>query len=140
MNSHHRILQQRIQSIAIGNGGDRSIHREHFERTHHERVQDEEESLRRHQDGDNVGHHVPKLAPVGENGDARITRQQPTPQQERAFLSSPPRRELVSQRHRPVAVLGHVGVAEIARHHGVDEDARRHCDQEPNGVDRTLGA
>ena len=36
-----------------------------------------------------------KLPPIGEDGDGRVSGEQPAPQQQRAFLSTPPGRELV---------------------------------------------
>ena len=113
---------------------------QNLERAEHERDQDQEECLGGHQHRRDPRHHVAEFAPVHENHYGRIGRQQPGPQQQRAFLPAPPRRELVDRRHGCVGVRRHVAQAEIAREQRVDQDARSDGQQDPDGVDRALSA
>ena len=66
------------------------------------------------EDGDHVRHHVAMLAAIGEDDDCGVGGEQPAPEEQRAFLSAPPGRELVETRHVAVAVRGDVGEAEVA--------------------------
>ena len=110
------------------------------ERAQHKCDQDQEERFGDHQHRRHPRHHVAELAPVHENHDGRIRRQQPRPQQQRAFLSAPPGRELVDRLHGRIGVGRHIGQPEIAREEGIDEQAGRHGEQQPDRIDRALAA
>ena len=137
---HRRVLQQRAQAVAVRHRRDQLVYRQHLERVGDEVVEHQEEGLNRGQHPDHPGHHVAMLAAVGEDYDRRVRGQQEAPQQQRAFLSAPPRRILVQHGHGAVGMLGNVGEAEIAGDQRVDQDAGRRGDQRPDSVDRPFPA
>ena len=140
MNHHRPVLQQRVQAHAVGDRGDHFIDRQHLEGADHEGVQREEEELHGGHDRHDPGQQIAMTAARGEDDDRGISRKQPAPEQQRAFLTAPPRRELEVERHVAIGVGGDIGEPVVAGEQAVDQDARSGGDQQPDRQHGALGA
>ena len=112
-----------LKPLPSGTGVIELIHRQHLKGIGDEIIHQQEESLHRRQHRHHVRHHVAVLAAVGEDHHGGVGGQQPAPEQQRAFLPAPPGGELIDRGQGAVAVLGHVGEAEIAGQQGMHQDA-----------------
>ena len=128
MDDHGPVLQERVESLPVGGdeGGRRAVGRDPdqlVERVGQKEVEGQEEGEVDHQHDHDPGHHVPAAAAVLNNGKAGEKGGEKHPQQHRPVMSPPDGRDLVQERERPAAVVGHVGGGEIVRQHEVEESA-----------------
>jgi hypothetical protein len=104
MDDHLRILQQRIQTEAVG--GNSALHQREGRRGEVE--QQQKEDLHAGKDGGGVGAEPDvHLVPSAEHKAVRT--EQPGPQQQRSFLAGPERSELVCARKCAVGMMEDVG-------------------------------
>src|SRR6267378_1431222 len=91
MNHHLRILQEWIQSVAVGASENlkrpiRSGGRQHLERAGHKIIQREEKNLHAGEHYADVRHQLPIFVAVNQQGGKNVNRQQKAPEKQRAFL------------------------------------------------------
>ena len=114
MNHHLRVLQQGIEPVAIGRNGSHSgdVTRKQRERRRGKNQHRQKEHLDARQNRSRVGVKL-HIRLVRQPQNEAISSQQPRPQQQRAFLAAPERREFVRNRQRAVGVFKDVGNGEI---------------------------
>ena len=116
MDHHLGILQQRIQSVAVGR---ESCPSTSAKRMRGEVHQQQEEHLHRRNDRRRVRHQL-RIDFVAQPQHQAVGGEQPRPEQQRAFLPRPQRGELVGDGQVAVAVVQDVGDGEVVaegRHH-----------------------
>ena len=86
VNGHGWILQGGAEAVAIGHRHDQLVGGQHAEGVGNEIIEDQEEDLHRAEDADHPWHHVVVAAPVGGGNHHPLRGEDPTPQQQRAFL------------------------------------------------------
>ena len=93
-----------------------------------------------HQHGNHVGHQLAVLAAVLPNHQGAVNRKQPRPEQQRPFLPSPQRRNLVIREQITVGMFGHIGVVEVVREDHVFQGHHRQRNHQEESQGGTLGA
>ena len=138
MDHHLRILQQRIQAIAVA--AHDPLHRaarrgraQNLKRAGDEIVQREEEKLHADHNDADVRHQFRMLAAIGEQNGKDVNRKQEAPEKQRALLPRPDSRELEKCRQRAVAVLDDVGHGEIVGQEKIGEAAEAQPDEHAYG-------
>ena len=109
MNHHLRILQQRIQAVAIAARDEihRAVHSRNAERLEwagHEIIQGQEKNLHAGEDHSDIRHQLAILVPVDNQHGKNVNGEQEAPEQQRAFLAGPERRNFIERGERAVAV------------------------------------
>ena len=133
---HVRVLEARVEPGAVERGHLRRERARHGDEEEREPDRDRGEH-RRHPDDEVAG--AVAIDPDGERG---VPGQDQEPEEQRAFLPAPERRQLVDAAERPVGVVGDVGEREVAaqepgREHGGRDDRR--AEGRDQGVARRLG-
>jgi hypothetical protein len=124
MNHHFRVLEQGIESVAVGRNRPAShIAREQRERGRGKNQHREEEHLYAGQNRARVCVEL-DIRLVGQAENEAVGSQQPRPQKQRSLLAAPQRSELVWDRQRPVGVFKDVGDGEIVGKDRPDESKR----------------
>ena len=118
MNHHQRVLEQRIQAVAVSRmkQADRAagqLYSTELERIHDEQMHRGKEERRAHQDCRDIRHHRSMLVPVLENAEGRIDRQDPGPEEQRTFLTAPHRTDFEVQWKVDAGVRRDVGNREV---------------------------
>ncbi len=123
MDHHLRILQQRIESVAVG-GNRAGDQRKRMRRKVDQR---EEEDLHRADDHRGV-RHQPRIHLVPQPQHQPVGGQQPAPEQQRALLSRPERGKLIGSRQGAVGVVQDVGDRKVVVERGINQHrgGRRH--------------
>ena len=133
MNNHFRILQERVEAVAI-HAGKRlkhaaGVHRgESLERTLDKVVQREEEGLDAGENHANVRHELAIFVAVGDKNRDDVDGEQEAPEEQRAFLARPERGNFIECGEIAIAVgydvsLGKIiGEEEILKAERGDED------------------
>ena len=137
MDDHLRILQQRIETIAIGaqdplQGPAGRSRAQYLKGAGDEIVQRQEKKLHAHQDHANVRHQLGMFAAVGKQNRKNINRQQKAPEKQRALLPRPDRREFKKRRESAVAVLHHVSHGEVVGQKKIRQAAEPQPDKHAN--------
>ena len=137
MDDHLRILQQRIEAIAVGaqdplQGPAGRGRAQYLKGAGDEIIQRQKEKLHPHQDHPHVRHQLGMFAAVGKQDRKNINRQQEAPEKQRALLARPDRREFEKRRERAVAVLHHVGHGEVVGLKKIRQAAEPQPDQHAN--------
>ena len=120
MNHHLRILEERIQTVAVGR--ERAFH--DGERVRREIQDHQKENLHRGHDDRSV-REQPLVGFVAQAQHESVTAQQERPEQQRPFLPGPEHGELICSRQVAIAVMENVGYGEIIAKSGEDQDDRR---------------
>ncbi len=138
MDHHFRILQQRRQPVAISPRD--VVHhaigprrRQHLERAGHEVVQRQEENLHSGHHHTDVRHQLAVLVPVGEQHRKNINGQQEAPEQQRAFLPRPQRRNFIKCGKVAIAVGYHVRDGKVIAEEKIFEAERCEENQAASG-------
>ena len=128
MDHHLRILQERVQTEAVGGNG--ALHQREGRRGEVE--QQQKEDLHAGEDGGGVCGEA-DIYLVARAKDEAIGGEQPGPQQQRAFLAGPERSELVGAGERAVGVMKDVGDRKIVGKGGPDQCEGGRGDREEAG-------
>ena len=116
MNDHLRVLEQRIEAVAVFGDGARSSAKGGAAKLRTAR----KKTWMRGQDGAGVGVQL-DVCLVGEAEDESVGSQQPGPEEQRAFLAAPQGGKLVGAGEGAVGVLQDVSDGEIVGKDGPDE-------------------
>ena len=120
MNDHVEVLQQRVESPAVGlRLGDVGL-----ERVVVDDHQEQEEHLHDGDDRHHVGNQLPMALPVHVDGNAAEDRQQRHPEHDRAVEAAPVGRQLVGERLGGVRIAMDVFDRVVAGDEGVDDHRR----------------
>ena len=118
MNDHLRVLQQRIQSVAVGSR-DEAHHAtcpgrsQSLERALHEIVQRKKEELHTGHDHADIRHQLAILIAVSDQYGENVDGQEEAPKQQRALHPRPQRCNFIKRGKVPVTVGDHVGTGKI---------------------------
>jgi len=132
MDHHVGILKQRIETAPVG-GHKRDGRRLRLQNDgliewiHRKQMHGCEEQRCRHQHRGDVGHHGAVFAPVLNDHQRRINRQQPAPEEQRPFLAAPNGADLEVDRQVAIGMRGDVFDGKVADREQIAEanDSRR---------------
>ncbi len=134
MEDHAGGEQQGIQSTSVG--GDGELGPEGVGGDDHD---EQKEGRHGQQHCHGIGHQLAKFAPLAEDHRRREERQQPLPEQQRAFEGTPEGGDAVIQRCAPQGITGHIGDAEIIGDQRGHEEQRGHRHQAEEPQHRAVG-
>ena len=135
MDHHPVVLELGIQALPIRREEGEPLEGIHVREEKHHQEEDQDHL----EDPDHVGHELPVLVPILEDGDGGEERQQHCPEEQGAPLSRPQAGNLEEDVQLTVGVVGYIEVLEAIADECIDDAGRSENEEEEDRVDALLG-